>query len=58
LNAFLPGLCAVALAVSSGPLLAADPAPATTTLAPVMVHASDTMVTETPGVQVRVMRQK
>jgi iron complex outermembrane receptor protein len=58
LNAFLPGLCAVALAVSSSPLLAADPAPATTTLAPVMVHASDTMVTETPGVQVRVMRQK
>lgn len=53
------GLCAVALTVSAGPLLAADdPAPATTTLAPVSVHASDTMVMETPSVRVRVDRQK
>jgi iron complex outermembrane receptor protein len=49
----------MALAVASHPLLAADePAPATTTLAPVSVHASDTMVMETPSVQVRVTRQK
>ncbi|HEY0197156.1 MAG TPA: TonB-dependent receptor [Rhodanobacter sp.] len=34
--------------------MATDPAPATTTLAPVSVHASDSMVMETPGVQVRV----
>lgn len=58
MNALPLGLCAVALAVSSGSLLAADPAPATTTLAPVSVHASDTMVMETPSVQVRVDRQK
>lgn len=58
MNAFPLGLCAVALAVSAGPLLATDPATATTTLAPVSVHASDTMVMETPSVQVRVTRQK
>ena len=59
MNALPLGLCAFALAVSAGPLLAADePAPATTTLAPVSVHASDTMVMETPSVQVRVTRQK
>ena len=59
MNALPFGLCAVALAVSSHPLLAADdPAPATTTLAPVSVHASDTMVMETPSVQVRVGRAK
>jgi iron complex outermembrane receptor protein len=59
LNALPLGLCAVVLAVSAGPLLAADePAPATTTLAPVSVHASDTMVMETPSVQVRIDRQK
>ncbi|GGY15687.1 TonB-dependent receptor [Rhodanobacter panaciterrae] len=45
-------------AVSSSSLLAADPAPATTTLAPVSVHASDSLVTETPAVQVRVTRQR
>jgi iron complex outermembrane recepter protein len=59
LNALPLGFCAMALAVASHPLLAADePAPATTTLAPVSVHASDTMVMETPSVQVRVTRQK
>jgi iron complex outermembrane receptor protein len=58
LNASLLGLCAIALAISAGPALAADPAPATTTLAPVSVHASDTMVMATPSVQVRVSRQK
>jgi iron complex outermembrane receptor protein len=59
LNALPLGLCAVAFAVFTAPLLAADgPAPATTTLAPVSVHASDTMVMETPSVQVRVGRQQ
>ncbi|MBT2143315.1 MULTISPECIES: TonB-dependent receptor [unclassified Rhodanobacter] len=59
MNALPLGLCAIALAVAGHPLLAADePAPATTTLAPVSVHASDTMVMETPSVQVRVARQK
>ncbi|MET4568543.1 iron complex outermembrane receptor protein [Rhodanobacter soli] len=59
MNALTLGFCAMALAVASHPLLAADePAPATTTLAPVSVHASDTMVMETPSVQVRVTRQK
>ena len=52
------GLCAIALALSSSRLLAADPAPSTTTLAPVSVHASDSMVTETPSVQVRVSRKQ
>ncbi|OOG55678.1 TonB-dependent receptor [Rhodanobacter sp. C03] len=44
--------------MSSSRLLAADPAPSTTTLAPVSVHASDSMVTETPSVQVRVTRRQ
>lgn len=52
---FLLGFTA---AVSSAPTHAADPASATTTLAPVSVHASDTAVTETPGVQVRVTRAR
>ena len=52
-----PGFCAIALAMFASPLLASDP-PRTTTLAPVSVHASDTMVTQTPGVQVRVVRTK
>ena len=56
MKAILPGLCAVVFAVSSNPLLAADPASAATTLAPVSVHASDTMVMETPSVRVRVSR--
>jgi iron complex outermembrane receptor protein len=49
--------CAVSLAFAS-PVSAATDSPQTTDLAPVMVHASDTMVTETPGVQIRVKRQK
>ncbi len=58
MNAFPRNLCAVMLALAASRLLAADPAPATTTLAPVSVHASDTMVMQTPSVQVRVTRQK
>lgn len=58
MNAFSISLCAVAMALYCGSLLAADPAPATTTLAPVSVHASDSMVMETPSVQVRVSRLK
>lgn len=50
-------LCAVFIAVAS-PVLSATETPQATNLAPVSVHASDTMVTETPGVQVRVNRQK
>ncbi len=45
------------LAVSGGSSLAADPT-VTTTLAPISVHASDSMVMETPSVQVRVTRRK
>lgn len=48
----------MALAVSTSPLPAADAPAPTTTLAPVSVHASDTMVMETPSVQVRIRRQK
>ena len=58
MNALPLGLCAVALAVAAGPLLAADASAPATTLAPVSVHASDTMVMETPSVQVRVKREK
>jgi iron complex outermembrane receptor protein len=47
----------VILAVSGGSSLAADPT-VTTTLAPISVHASDSMVMETPSVQVRVTRRK
>ena len=50
-------LCAVVVTLAS-PVLAATEAPQATNLAPVSVHASDTMVTETPGVEVRVSRQK
>ncbi|MEO7067527.1 MAG: TonB-dependent receptor, partial [Rhodanobacter sp.] len=39
-------------------MLADDTVPPTTTLTPVSVHASDTAVTETPSVQVRVTRQQ
>ncbi len=49
--------CAVVVAVTS-PVVPATEAPPATDLAPVSVHASDTMVTETPGVKVRVTRQK
>jgi iron complex outermembrane receptor protein len=58
LNALPLAFCAVALALSSHPSRATDPAPATTTLSPVSVHASDTMVMETPSVQVRITRPK
>ncbi len=50
-------LCAVVIAVAS-PVLRATEGPQATNLAPVLVHASDTLVTETPGVEVRVSRQK
>jgi iron complex outermembrane receptor protein len=56
LKAFVPGLCALLVLLPIGQAMATDPAPATTTLAPVSVHASDTMVMETPSVQVRVKR--
>lgn len=56
MNVLPLGLCAVALAVSTSPLLAADPAVATTTLAPVSVHASDTHVMTAESVHVRVTR--
>ncbi|EIL91080.1 TonB-dependent receptor [Rhodanobacter spathiphylli] len=58
MNAIPFGLCALAAAVVAGPSPAADVPLQTTTLTPVSVHASDTMVTETPSVQVRVTRQK
>ena len=59
MNTLPSGLCAVALSLAVSPLLAAEePAPATTTLAPVSVHASDSMVMETPGVHVRIDRAK
>lgn len=54
----LPGhFCAVVVALAS-PVLAATESPQATNLAPVSVHASDTMVTETPSVAVRISRQK
>lgn len=58
MNTLPSGLFAAALALGMSPAIATDfPAPATTTLAPVSVHASDTMVSETPSVQVRVGRE-
>jgi len=56
LNAFPLGLCAAALAISTGPAMASGPAVAATTLAPISVHASDTHVMSTESVQVRVDR--
>jgi iron complex outermembrane receptor protein len=56
LKALCSGLCAIALLLPIGRAMAVEPASAATTLAPVSVHASDTMVTETPGVQVRIKR--
>ena len=53
-----PGLCALALLALPGLLHAAGSPPQATTLSPVMVHASDTGVTETPAVGVRVTRTK
>lgn len=49
------GFCALALVLCASPALASDPTHPVT-LSPVSVHASDTMVTETPAVQVRVTR--
>ena len=53
-----PGLCAFALVAFPGLSYAADVAPQTTTLSPVMVHASDTHVSETPAVTVRISRAR
>ncbi|MEO7072396.1 MAG: hypothetical protein ABI300_05265 [Rhodanobacter sp.] len=50
-------LCALVVAIAS-PVLAATETPQATNLAPVSVHASDTLVTDTPGVEVRVSRHK
>ncbi|WP_426688966.1 TonB-dependent receptor [Rhodanobacter ginsengiterrae] len=58
MNALPLGLCALAAAVATTPSRASDNPLQTTTLTPISVHASDTMVTETPAVQVRVDRQQ
>jgi len=58
LKTLVHGLCALALALSSDAALASDPAPATTTLAPISVHASDVLVSETPGPRIRVKREQ
>ncbi|MGY3040166.1 iron complex outermembrane receptor protein [Rhodanobacter sp. TND4EL1] len=58
MNALPLGLCTLAVVMTAGPLLAADTPPQTTTLTPISVHASDSMVMETPSVQVRIKRQK
>ncbi|MEO8858996.1 MAG: TonB-dependent receptor, partial [Burkholderiaceae bacterium] len=58
MNAVPLGLCALAAAVAASPAPGASSALQTTTLTPISVHASDTMVTETPSVQVRVTREK
>ncbi|MEO8777154.1 MAG: TonB-dependent receptor [Rhodanobacter sp.] len=50
-------VCAVVFALASS-VLAATETPQATNLEPVSVHASDTLVTETPGVEVHVDRQK
>ncbi|MEO9078912.1 MAG: TonB-dependent receptor, partial [Rhodanobacter sp.] len=57
MNAFPLSLCVLAAVVATRPSLAKDTTLQTTTLSPISVHASDTMVTETPGVQLRVTRQ-
>lgn len=51
-----PRLCVLALLAMPGLACAADGPPQATTLAPVMVHASDTQVSETPAVSVRITR--
>ena len=53
-----PGLCALVLLAVPGVLYAADGPVQTTTLSPVTVHASDTHVTETPAVAVRITRAR
>jgi len=55
LNAFPLGLCAAALAISTGSAMASGPDTATT-LAPVSVHASDTHVMTAESMLVRVDR--
>jgi iron complex outermembrane receptor protein len=57
LKVVLACFCSVVVTLAT-PVLAATETPQTTNLAPVLVHASDTLVTETPGVEVRVSRQK
>lgn len=57
MNPRRPGLCALALLAAPG-LHADDAPPQATTLAPVTVHASDTHVTETPAVSVRIDRTR
>jgi iron complex outermembrane receptor protein len=52
------GVCAIAILLSGPCALADEPLQAATVLQPVAVHASDTTVSETPGVQVRVTRAK
>jgi iron complex outermembrane recepter protein len=52
------GFCVLMLAGAGTDLHAADTPPQVTALEPVSVHASDTMVTETPGVSVRVTRAR
>ncbi|HEV2622641.1 MAG TPA: TonB-dependent receptor [Frateuria sp.] len=52
------GLCALVLLALPGFLPAADAPQQATTLSPVMVHASDTQVTETPAVAVRIPRER
>jgi iron complex outermembrane receptor protein len=51
-----PGIRALVLLAVPGLLHATGASAQTTTLAPVMVHASDTHVTETPSVSVRIDR--
>ena len=50
------GICVFALLALPGLLHATDSPPQAKTLSPVMVHASDTQVTETPAVSVRITR--
>jgi iron complex outermembrane receptor protein len=52
------GICVLALLALPGLLHATDSPPQAKTLSPVMVHASDTQVTETPAVSVRITREQ
>ncbi|WP_338030333.1 TonB-dependent receptor [Frateuria soli] len=56
MNPRSPGICVLAMLAIPSLLHAADTPPQATTLAPVMVHASDTQVTETPAISVRIDR--
>ncbi|MEI7036228.1 TonB-dependent receptor [Fulvimonas yonginensis] len=53
-----PAICALVLLAASGLAPAADSPQQATTLSPVTVHASDTHVTETPAVSVRIDRAR